>query len=105
MMDVPGGAGGAGGDAAGPGSLVAYGERTMYSMLSLDTTLESDGFTNKYLVVPLCFGNLKSPEPRKFTLAALSTQVLSLETVALAPSQLAQGVIALTLQHGERTPF
>ena len=83
--------------------LVAYAERTPYSSVSLDCSLESDGFINRYIIVPLCFGHLPSPEPRKFAVAALSTQVLSLETVTLSPKQLAAATIAATVKNGDKS--
>merc|ERR1711871_14974 len=86
-------------------SLVHWGERMPHTSVSIDTTLESDGFTSRYLVVPLCFGHLKSPEPRKFAIAALSTTPLSLETVPLSPAQLAQTMIAVAIKHGDKTPL
>ena len=48
-----------------PSALVAYGERSPVSSISLDTTLVSDGFTSRYLILPLCLGHLTSAEPRK----------------------------------------
>ena len=101
--DDGGGGGGGSGGGSVHGTLVAYGERSAHSSLSIDTTLESDGFTNRYLVMPLCFGNLGSPEPRKFTLAALSTQPLSVETVALPAATLAAATIQVACKHGEKT--
>jgi hypothetical protein len=100
-------AGGGGGGRGGGGedeslSLVAHGERTPYSSISLDTTLHSDGFTSRYLVLPLCFGHLTSPEPRKFAVAALSTQPLSIETVPLSPRRLAVAMVELGRLHGEK---
>ena len=94
--------GGGGGGGSPALELVAHGERTMHSSLSIDATLESDGFTSRYLVVPMCFGHLASPEPRKFALAALSTQPLSLETVTLPAAQVATAAIAVAVQHGDK---
>ena len=102
---VGGGGGGGGGDGAASSglSLVAYGERGPASSVSLDTTLELDGFTSRYLVVPLCLGHMSSPEPRKFVAAALSNQPLAMETVPLPPAQLASAMIAIALKHGDKT--
>ena len=93
------GGGGGGGEAL---TLVARGERTPSSSVSVDTPLELDGFTSRYLLMPLCFGHVGSPEPRKFVAAALSNQPLSIETVELPPKQLAEAMIAVAVQHGEK---
>jgi hypothetical protein len=70
--------------------------------VSIDTPLELDGYSSRFLVVPLCFGHLNSPEPRKFVAAALSNQPLSIETVELPPAQLATSMIEIALHHGEK---
>ena len=97
-----GGGGGAGGDTEEEVTLVAYGERMPYSSVSIDTTLPCDGFTTRYLVLPLCFGHLASPEPRKFASALLSTQVLSVTPVELSPRHLASCMIQICAAHGEK---
>jgi len=92
-----------GGDGGGDDlSLVARGERAPFSSVSIDTPLALDGYSSRYLLVPLCFGHLGSPEPRKFVTAALSNQPLSIETVDLQPKQLASAMISIAVEHGEK---
>lgn len=100
--DAPSGGGEGGDTAEEPVTLVAYGERVPHSSVSLDTTLQCDGYTSRYLVVPLCFGHLGSPEPRKFASALLSTQVLSMQSVELSPRHLASAMIQIAVAHGEK---
>ena len=100
-------AGRAGGSGAVTGAaealtLVTRAERGVFSSVSIDTPLELDGYSSRFLVVPLCFGHLGSPEPRKFVAAALSNQPLSIETVELPPAQLATSMIEIALHHGEK---
>jgi hypothetical protein len=96
-------AGRAGGSGAAEAlTLVTRAERGVFSSVSIDTPLELDGYSSRFLVVPLCFGHLNSPEPRKFVAAALSNQPLSIETVELPPAQLATSMIEIALHHGEK---
>jgi len=44
-------------------------------------TLEQDDYATRYLALPLCFGHLRSTEPRKFTLAVHSEAPVSVEVV------------------------
>ena len=64
--DGPDGAGG------GEWKLVAEAERTLKPSGCLQVTLEQDAFTTRYLVLPLCFAQMKSTEPRKFVISAHS---------------------------------
>ena len=63
-------------------STVAYAERCLQQNVHLTLTLEQDGHTASYLVVPLCFGQMRSTEPRKFVISSHSTQPLSARAIS-----------------------
>lgn len=67
-------------------------------------TLEQDDYATRYLALPLCFGHLRSTEPRKFTLAVHSEAPVSVEVVPVDAGLLGAAVIALVVAQGERTP-
>ena len=58
--------------------------------------------TSRYLVVPLCFAQLQSTEPRKFVISSHSTQPLSVESVPLQSGLLATAMIQLCLAADRR---
>ena len=72
---------------------------------ALSVTLEQDAFATEYLVIPLCFGQLHSTEPRKFTVTAHATQPLALEVVPLPAQLLREAAIAAAVKHGDRQPL
>jgi len=86
-------------------SIVAYAERCLQQNVHLTLTLEQDGHTASYLVVPLCFGQMRSTEPRKFRLAVHSTQPLAMETAPLDAALVATTLIQRAAEHGDRTPL
>jgi len=90
------------GDVLSPSALVAHGERSPTSSVSLDTTLENDGSTSRYMVLPMCLGHFASVEPRKFVAACHTNHPVSMEVVPLPPAMLASALIAMTLQKGEK---
>lgn len=69
------------------------------------TTLELDGYEGEYVVVPLCFHQLHSTEPRRFVVAAHSTQPVLLQPTPLSHSELAAALAQVTAEHGERKPL
>ena len=60
--------------------------------------------TSRYLVVPLCFAQLQSTEPRKFVISSHSTQPLSVESTPMSSELLATAMIQLCLR-GDRRPI
>jgi len=66
-------------------------------------TLELDAYSSSYLVVPLCFGHVRSQEPRKFVAAIHSTAPLVINTVHCDASLQARALIALALRHGQKS--
>jgi hypothetical protein len=81
---------------------VAYAERCMQQNVHVSASLEQDGHTANYLAVPLCFGHMRSSEPRKFRLAVHSTQPLSLETVGLSAGTVATTIIKRAVAEGDK---
>lgn len=82
-------------------SLVTSAERTLQSSVCSSATLEQDDVVSKYVVLPLCFGNLRSTAPRKFVLSCHSTMPITLEPIATPPKMLAAAMIQLVLAEGE----
>lgn len=74
----------------------------MQQNVHVSTSLEQDGHTANYLAVPLCFGHMRSAEPRKFRLAVHSTQPLSLERVTLTADAVATTIIKRAVAEGEK---
>mmetsp|Transcript_22211 Transcript_22211/g.71016 ORF Transcript_22211/g.71016 Transcript_22211/m.71016 type:complete len:184 (+) Transcript_22211:1551-2102(+) len=62
-------------------------------------------YAERCLVVPLCFGQMRSTEPRKFRLAVHSTQPLAMETAPLDAALVATTLIQRAAEHGDRTPL
>ena len=89
----------------GSWELVETAERTLKPSCALSVTLEQDAFATEYLVIPLCFGQLHSTEPRKFTVTAHATQPLALEVVPLPAQLLREAAIAAAVKHGDRQPL
>ena len=85
-------------------SLVGESERTLKPSGQLEATLEQDDVTTRYLVVPLCFAQLQSTEPRKFVISSHSTQPLSVESTPMSSELLATAMIQLCLR-GDRRPL
>lgn len=85
-------------------SLVGESERTLKPSGQLEATLEQDDVTTRYLVVPLCFAQLQSTEPRKFVISSHSTQPLSVESTPMSSELLATAMIQLCLR-GDRRPI
>jgi len=82
-------------------SLVTAAERSLQASVCASATLEQDDFVSKYLVLPLCFGHLRSAEPRKFTLSCHSTMPITLEPIAAPPKILAAAAIQIVMKEGE----
>ena len=82
-------------------SLVTHAERSVASQVCASATLEQDDFTTKYVVLPLCFGHMRSAEPRKFALACHSTMPITIEPVQTPPKMLATAAIQLAMAEGE----
>lgn len=74
----------------------------MQQNVHVSASLEQDGHTANYLAVPLCFGHMRSSEPRKFRLAVHSTQPLSLETVNLPAATVATTIIKRAVAEGDK---
>jgi len=86
-------------------TLVTACERTLASSVCASATLEQDDFTSRYLVLPMCFGHMRSSEPRKYSLSVHSTQPITLEATPASAAMLATAAIQLALTEGECTPL
>ena len=82
-------------------TLVTHSERIIASQVCASATLEQDDFTTKYVVLPLCFGHMRSSEPRKFALSCHSTMPITIEPVQTPPKMLATAAIQLAMAEGE----
>jgi len=88
---------------AGDLQVVGFAKRAVSEQAFLTTTLEQDSHEGKFLIIPLCFNQLASTEPRRFVAAAHSSQPLLLQPTKLSPRDVSSALLRLATVHGTPT--
>jgi len=78
-----------------------------------DTTRQMDSMVSKsirlgegsYSIIPLCFNQLLSTAPRKYSLVTHSSQPLLIEKKDCEPPWMAEAMIQRVIKHGKRSPM
>eukprot|EP00935_MAST-01C_sp_MAST-1C-sp1_P002725 g2725.t1 len=92
-------AGGGGAGVGGVWKLKEHSKRRMVSSVSVNATLEQDDYPcTRYVVLPLCFGHMRSSEPRKFTVSVHSKTPIVVDTVPVSAEEMAAAAIQVVVE-------
>eukprot|EP00965_Chrysotila_dentata_P154387 5101976-Pleurochrysis_carterae.AAC.1 len=56
-----------------------------------------DGYVSRYLIVPLCLGQLRSDAPRKFRVSVHSSQPIAMTSTPTDAATLARAILSLAV--------
>ena len=86
---------------------MSYAERVAHRAgATVNATLEHDDDpTTRYVVLPLCFGHLRSQEPRRFTAVVHAASPVVVATAPCPRGVQAAALAQLAGEHGERSPL